>query len=360
MTRPTSFLAKLRRRLSRHFSKIKLSLLLAGLGFFFFLLYSLLAPLTNLFQTLLKGPSAIISFTQDTSRNLKTTHGRTNVLLLGMGGEGHEGALLTDSIIIVSYHHGQKTAALISIPRDLWIDSLKTKINSVYYYGEQKQSGGGLILAKSAVSELTGLPIHYGFAINFDGFKEAIDLVGGIKVNIKQGFDDYRYPIPGMENAYPEELRYEHLRFNAGLANLNGDLALKYVRSRHALGEEGVDFARNQRQQQVILAFKDKLISSETLLNLPKINELLGLYHVYIDTDILDTEYASFAKIALNLDNHSIHTINLTTGDPDSGEIGILEAPQDKHLYQNHWVLIARDNNWNALKLYIQNRLSQE
>lgn len=360
MSRSNNIFSRLKRKLPQHSSKIKLTLLLAGLGLGIFFLYSLVAPLTHLVQTLLKGPSAIISFTQDASQNLKTTQGRTNILLLGMGGEGHEGALLTDSIIVISYNHDQKTATLISLPRDLWVDSLKTKINAVYYYGEQKQAGGGLILAKSAVAEITDLPIHYGFAINFDGFKEAIDLVGGVDVDIKRTFDDYRYPIPGMENAYPEELRYEHLHFDAGLAHLDGELALKYVRSRHAQGEEGTDFARSQRQQQVLIAFKDKLISSKTLLDLPKINQLLGLYQVYIDTDILDTEYASFAKIALNLKSDKIHSISLATDDSKTGEIGILEVPQDKQPYQNQWVLIAKDNNWNALKLYIQNQLNQQ
>jgi len=191
MSRSNNIFSRLKRKLPQHSSKIKLTLLLAGLGLGIFFLYSLVAPLTHLVQTLLKGPSAIISFTQDASQNLKTTQGRTNILLLGMGGEGHEGALLTDSIIVISYNHDQKAATLISLPRDLWVDSLKTKINAVYYYGEQKQAGGGLILAKSAVAEITDLPIHYGFAINFDGFKEAIDLVGGVDVDIKRTFDDY-------------------------------------------------------------------------------------------------------------------------------------------------------------------------
>jgi len=309
-------------------------------------------------QTLLKGPSAIISFTQDPSDTLRSTNDRTNILLLGMGGEGHEGALLTDSMMVVSYHHSDKSISIISLPRDLWIDSLKTKINATYYYGEQKQAGGGLILAKSAISEITGLPIHYGFAINFEGFKEAVDLVGGVDVDVKHTFDDYKYPIPGMEDAYPEELRYEHLHFDAGLTHMDGDRALKFVRSRHAEGDEGTDFARSQRQQLIILAFKDKLVSTRTLLNPQRINELLGLYQVYIDTDILDNEYVPLAKIALTADKEKINTINLTTGDPENNELGILEVPKDKRPYQNQWVLIARDNNWNALKLYIEEQLN--
>jgi LCP family protein required for cell wall assembly len=327
------------------------------MGLAFFALYSLLPPVSGLLKTLLKGPSSIISFTQDPSQNLQATNDRTNLLLLGIGGDGHEGALLTDSMLILSYNHQTKKATLISLPRDLWVDSLKTKINATYYYGEQQQSGGGLLLTKSATKEVTGLPIHYAFVINFEGFKQAIDLVGGIDINIHRSFDDYLYPIPGMENAYPEELRYQHLHFDAGLEHMDGDRALKFVRSRHAEGEEGTDFARNQRQQQVLLALKERLVSTQTLLNPKKITELFDLYRQYIDTDILDTEYAAFAKVALTLDREELTTISLSTGDEETAQLGILEYPTNRTPYQGQYVLIARDGNWNALKQFIQNQL---
>lgn len=355
----SNFISKTQRRLSQHLPLIKTSFLLLVTGLFLFALYSFTPPTLNFLKNLLQGPSTVISLTKDPSQTLRTTNQRTNILLLGMGGEGHQGKLLTDSMLLVSYHHPSHQLTLISIPRDLWVDSLKTKINATYYYGEQKKNGGGLTLAKSSVSEVTGLPVHYAFALDFEGFTKAIDLVGGVEIEIKNSFDDYKYPIPGMENAYPESARYQHIHFDAGLQVMDGNRALKYVRSRNAEGDEGTDFARTQRQQQVLLAFKDKLLSQKTLLKPQKISQLFSLYQQYIKTDIKQTEYPAFARLILSAKTDSIDSIPLATTTQDD-QLGILEHPQNPAPYEGQWVLIPRDNNWTALHQYIKNQLNQK
>lgn len=348
----------LKRFLSRNQDTIKLLLSAVVITLFLAVILDNRAALKTVLNNLLKGPKNLLSLTQDPIDNLKSTNNRTNVLLLGMGGEGHEGALLTDSMVIFSYNHDTNDAHLLSLPRDLWIDSLKTKINATYYYGGQEQEGGGLILTKSAVSEITGVPIHYAFAINFNGFIEAIDLVGGIDVNVERTFDDYKYPVPGKENVFPEEDRYQHLHFDAGPEHMDGETALRFVRSRYAEGEEGTDFARSRRQQLVLLAFKDKVVSTQTLLNPKRISELFTVYQNNIDTDIKDTEYGAFAKIALTVDRNKFKNIVLSA-EEEEGQIAILENPKNRTPYQGQYVLIARDNNWNALKQYIQNELEK-
>lgn len=356
----TSKLSVLRRRLSKFIPYLQyLVYSLIGLAILL-LLHSFLPPLVKFAGNFISGPSSLLTFTKDPKDLLSNTSDRTNLLLLGMGGAGHEGADLTDSMVVISFDHPSKKISLISIPRDIWVDSMKAKINTAFHYGEIKQpQGGGLILAKSAVAEITGLPIHYAFSVDFTGFTKAIDLVGGINVSIDRTFDDYKYPIAGKENVLPESDRYEHLHFDKGPTQLDGVTALKFVRSRYAEGEEGTDFARSARQQKVIEAFRTNLLNQKTLLDGKKLNELFDLYGQYIKTDINKDEYPAFAKLVLLSDTSSIKAITLTASNPQTKEVGILENPKFRAPYQGQYVLIAKDNNWDALKQYIQNNLNR-
>lgn len=355
---PKKFLARAKRVFLSFLPRIKQAILPI---LFLLALVGVLAyrPLwQSVLDRLVKSPQFITNLSKDPAVSLRSTNGRTNILLLGMGGAGHEAPDLTDSMIVVSYSHGSGKLTLISLPRDIWVNSMKAKINTAYYYGEQRQeNGGGLILAKSSVEEITGLPIHYAFAIDFNGFVKAIDLVGGVDVNVERAFDDYEYPIPGKENVFPIADRYEHLHFDAGPQHMDGELALKFVRSRHAQGDEGTDFARSARQRKVILAFKDKVLSTETVLNPAKLTELASLYGQYIHTDIADADYASFIRLALAVNTDQIQSIALTTAaEIPEGGLAILQVG-DPSLYQGQYVLVAKDNNWSALKQYVVNQL---
>src|SRR5258708_10177299 len=89
---------------------------------------------------------------------LKSTDNRVNVLLLGLAGGNHDGAYLTDSIIVASYNLKTKKAVLFSIPRDLWLDNIKQKINAAY---EMKMSEDeGLKFAEDKIDDILGIPIH--------------------------------------------------------------------------------------------------------------------------------------------------------------------------------------------------------
>lgn len=286
---------------------------------------------------------------------LKNTNDRTNFLLLGKGGEGHQAGDLTDSIQVISYDHQTQKITVIGVPRDLWVDSLKAKINTAYYYGEKREKGKGLSLSKASIEEVLGLPIHYSLSLDFSLFTELIDLVGGVTIDVPTVLDDYQYPIAGRENALPIESRYEHLHFDPGVQTLNGDRALKYVRSRHSQGDEGTDFARSRRQRQVLLGFRDSVIKNGLLLNPQKLTELIDLYSKRLDTDLDPSLYPALLKLALTADTGGLKTIPLVTA-KENPQFSILEVA-DKTKYQNQYVLIAKDNNWNALKQYIQNGL---
>ena len=301
---------------------------------------------------------SLVSFIKSPAKTLATTDGRTNFLIMGIRGQGADSPDLTDTMLVVSYSHKDKTATLISIPRDLWVNSLKTKINSVYHYGQFKDSkGGGIKLTQSAISETLGLPIHYSAVVDFSFFKKAIDLVGGIDINVTTAFTDTQFPVPGMEKALPIASRFETISFSAGWQHLDGDLALKFVRSRHAEGEEGTDIARDRRQQQVIAALKQKLSTPKFFMSRDNLAKLYTLIQENTDTNITEKLYPSLLRLAVDTMRQPIREVVISYL-PDEAGFAILDNPPVSTIYLNQWVLVARDNNWMALAQYIQNKLS--
>lgn len=283
--------------------------------------------------------------------NLKSNDNRTNILLLGMGGEGHEGGDLTDSILLVSLDMGTYLATIIPVPRDVWVPTLKAKINTAYHYGEERRAGGGLDLAKSAVSEILGIPVHYGVTLDFQGFIKAIDAVGGIDVVIDNTFDDYKYPIPGKETVEPESARYEHIHFEKGTMHMDGTTALKFARSRHALGDEGTDFARGARQAKIIASFKNKILSTDTLFNNQTLQALKNSVTSSYKTDISSLEQGSFIKLFFQISGkENIKNISITDQ---------FTTPKSLRIYNGQWVLIPK-TTLEEIHKYVETNLQKQ
>jgi len=221
--------------------------------------------------------------------------GRINILFLGYGGANHPGGNLTDTIQVVSIDPDDKSLAMLSIPRDLY-DEIKSpsyagKINGVYDLGNKQTKEGGANLMKQEVGKILDLPIHYYVGIDFSGFKKAVDSIGGIDVYVDKDLYDPLYPAEDM-------IRYKPFKISAGMQHMNGTTALKYARSR----ESTSDFDRSQRQQKVIAAFKDKVLSSGTLNNPEKVVSLVNIAGSSIKTDFSVAEVKSLAKIVNELD----------------------------------------------------------
>lgn len=266
-----------------------------------------------------------------------------NILLMGFGGPGHEGPYLTDSMMVVHIDIKKNKVALLSLPRDLWYklptkskEDFHAKINAIYQLGlfpteypdVDTKTYPDVSLVKKAVSDITGLPIDNYMTVDFTGFTKGIDILGGVVVDVQKTFDDFEYPIegkekelcgreteftqiekylkPGFDPAEKQQLfkdkpeletffksitedpkvafpcRYERLHFDAGKVFMNGETALKYVRSRHS-SQDGTDFGRSERQQQFVKAVKEKAIS---LGIITKIIPLLDELKKHIQTDI--------------------------------------------------------------------------
>lgn len=294
-----------------------------------------------------------------------------NILILGIGGGSHDGPNLTDTIILANLNEEKNKVTLVSIPRDMWVPDLNganKKINEAYSQGEDKQKGGGLRLAEAVVGKVTGQQIDYGIRIDFAGFVKAVDTLGGLDIKVDNTLDDYEYPISGKEDdtcgftqediqqftaTHPAELeaqekftcRYKHLHFDKGLNHMNGEQALEYVRSRHAIGAEGSDFARSKRQQKVIQAFKDKTLSAETIINPGKILTLYNIISASIDTDILSDEFDDFIRLAQKMKGAKITSTVLDTGDEQTNRAGLLQIAPLSSDYDYLSVIIPRVGN---------------
>lgn len=277
--------------------------------------------------------------------------GRTNFLLLGIAGGEHDGRDLTDTIIFASLDKSTGDALLISIPRDLWIPSLRAKINTAYHYGEEKQPGGGIVLAKSAISEAINQQVDYVAVINFSVFERAIDLVGGLNISVSHPFTDLKYPVPGREADPCESCRYQTVSFVAGPQHMDGATALKFVRSRNAEGDEGTDFARSVRQEKIISAFKQKLFSPQIIFNFKMVNQLKQIASQSIVSNITPELYTPLLKLAIKSSRARLRTTAITEPLVYNPPIS---AAQD---YQ--WVLLPKDNKFQTIADYVTDLLEK-
>ncbi len=274
---------------------------------------------------------------------LRPSGGKTNFLLLGIAGKNHAGSDLTDTIFFASVENSTGKTTVLSIPRDIWIAPLRTKLNSVYHYEGPQES-------KELIGQVVGQPIDYIVVIDFDIFKKIIDVLEKIEVNVERTFDDYKYPISGKENDLcngdPEyKCRYEHIHFDAGLQDMDGETALKYVRSRNATGEEGTDFARSLRQQRILLAIKNRIITPEFFVDPRRPVELFQIASQNIKTDVSKDQYFNLVKTAIRF-----RTKNLKMELLDER---FLTNPKTSPKYDNQWVLIPKTGNWEEIHSFV-------
>jgi len=204
-----------------------------------------------------------------------------NVLLLGTDARPDEVDVpRTDTMILASLDPQSQSLGLLSLPRDLWLPipglGFSSKINTAYQLGETEgYPGGGPQLSKDTVSSFIGQPVQYFVRVNFQGFVELVDLIGGVDVVVPATIHDDQYPT--------EDYGYQTFHLDAGVQHLDGETALKYVRTRNI----DDDYSRARRQQQVIRAVADKVLRADMLPTLlPKLPRLLYTMRSSIETDI--------------------------------------------------------------------------
>ena len=261
--------------------------------------------LGNFAQTHVDTPVKIVSKGVDTPDWKKQE--RINILLLGLDRRPEEGnsPTRTDTMLIVTIDPYSKTAGMLSIPRDLWVpiplsdsDIRYNRINTAYFYGDlYKYPGGGPGLAEEAIEyNFPGINIHYYAVVDFEGFGEIVDTLGGITVYLETPLVDNEYPTPD----------YDIMRvyIPAGEQLLDGEKALWYARSRYQNG----DIGRMKRQQQILLAMREKILQLNIL---PKLPQLTRQFADTVKTDLSLTELKKLADLAKNIKAEDITAYSL-------------------------------------------------
>ena len=252
--------------------------------------------------------------------NLTTdSEDRTNFLLLGVGGEGHSGADLTDTIMVASYHHTEETLALLSVPRDLWVKAPSgagMRINAIYEAEHERlnDSTAALHSMTEVASHITNLPVHYFVKIDFKAFTQIVDALGGVDVLVEKEISDPSYPCP-------DEVNYCPFQIAPGLQKLNGEIALKYARSRKTTS----DFDRAKRQQQIMEALREKALSLDVLSSPRKLKKIYDAVESNLETNLSWREVIRLGGLASEFHRGSIANVVISDNPADTG--GLLYAP---------------------------------
>lgn len=266
--------------------------------------------------------------------------GRINVLLLGRAGERHPGKDLTDTVMVLSIDIAKRRIALLSLPRDLLAPlgdtGAQAKLNTLYQSGLSRGEGASIV--RSSVTTITGLPIHYFATIDFDGFKQVIDALGGIQIDVKRDIYDTRYPGPNYS--------YETFELKKGWQKLDGETALKYARMRHN-DPEG-DFGRAKRQQQILQAVRDKVWSLPTFLNPLTLVRLLDSLGGSVATDITPEVARGFLSLVDELDTKSITTAVVDAWKKES----LLRVTHVEGAAGRAFALVPRSGDWDEIRSF--------
>jgi LCP family protein required for cell wall assembly len=290
---------------------LALAVLIASGGFIGWKLYENASKITGD-----KDPVTLISSLIPSKLN--ETNGRVNILLAGYSADdpGHQGADLTDSIMILSIDPSNKTATMFSVPRDLYVDIPGygySKINAAYEDGASEnfsQNGyasGGMGLLEETLHQDFGVTFDYEALIDYTAFKDAVNAVGGVTVDI-QSSDSRGLYDPNTNLDLPN-----------GEVTLNGQEALDLARARgDGYGSYGFpdgDFDRTEHQQQILVALKDKISSGSVISNPLKIADLADAIGNNIKTDMSIGNMETLYEDTKGISNNDINQVTLNSYD---------------------------------------------
>lgn len=287
-----------------------------------------------------------------TQTNYMNTDQRTNMIVMGYGGGSHDGAYLMDSQLVVSVMPQSHHTSLISIPRDLWVKVPGTatgygKVNSVFEYasdfGKNFTAGGDAVAAKA--SSITGLNVKYWMAIDFTGFRNLIDAIGGVDVYVPDSFNAC-YPKNDNDKV---DASWIKVQFNKGQQHMNGATAIEYARAREPLEVCGMgtsqnlaeltDFGRSARQQIIV---KGVLAKVKQISTWPKFSDAMTALEGTIHTNLSLADLSQFAlKMDMN-DSKTAH-IGLSTSN-------VLVSDSSYNLH-------PQNDDWTVVQNYVQKQL---
>ncbi|MCS6836800.1 MAG: LCP family protein [Anaerolineae bacterium] len=229
-----------------------------------------------------------------------------NILLLGMGSYSDNG--LTDAMMILSLNRTTRTAAILSIPRDLYVYVLggygMRKLNQVYYL-VNRDGRDGLLWLKETILYNLGVTIHHHVRTNFSGFAALVDALGGIDISVDCALQDWKLKAPDLDRANPEN--WERFTLDVGVHRLDGATALWYARSRMSSN----DFDRGRRHQDLLRAIWRRVRQANWLADIPRLWQMLS---PYVQTDITLDQALSFLPLALEMEANGLSYYTFTQG----------------------------------------------
>ncbi|MDX1600213.1 MAG: LCP family protein [Anaerolineales bacterium] len=232
----------------------------------------------------------------DPVQPLRLPNDAVNVLLLGSDRRSGR-TFRTDTIILVSIHPSKRAAALISVPRDLYVylpGFNMQRINAALPLGDSfGYPGGGRAMLADAIQYNLGISVDYFAQVDMSGFQRIVDRLDGIEVHVSCSYTDWRLISPELD---PEdEDNWALYTVPAGVVQMNGDLALWYARSR----AKSSDFDRARRQQEVLRAMHRRVLRLDLI---PKIPELYGEMVEAVSTDLSLTDLIRLAPQAARIE----------------------------------------------------------
>jgi polyisoprenyl-teichoic acid--peptidoglycan teichoic acid transferase len=224
-----------------------------------------------------------------------------NILLLGRDTERSSNSYRTDVIIIASINKAARSVSLLTIPRDLFVyipGWTMNRINIAANRGDAvRYPGGGVALLQQTILYNLGIPTHGWARVDFEGFRNIVDIVGGVDVPVSCAMQDWRLIDAALNDQDPDN--WELYTVEAGVRHMDGDLALWYARSR----KRSSDYDRSRRQHQVLRAIFDQALRLQMLTRVP---EFYGQYREVVDTDLGLGDLLQFVPMGLNLDRANI------------------------------------------------------
>ena len=276
-----------------------------------------------------------------------------NILLSGIGGDGHDGGDLTDTMIVASIDMKNENIMMLSIPRDLWVTTTKfgqSRINEIYRnvknrleqqfdMKEEVAKVQSMKILMREIENITGLEIPYYARIDFNGFTEIVDAIDGIEVDVRETIVDEKYP--------DGKWGYETFMIQKGTRVLDGVTALKYARSRHGTS----DFDRARRQQEIINAIKEKALSLDLITSPRKLKKLHSIVKNHFETNMLFQESFTLASNAMSFNKSSLITSVLND---DLGTRGGFLATPPRVDYGGAFVLIPYSgvNDYSRIQIF--------
>lgn len=266
------------------------------------------------------------------------------LLFLGVPGGDHKAPYLTDSIIL--FYYQKPRLFFFSLPRDLLVrvpgQDYYTKLNALYVLDRQIQKEPSLIVQK--IQELSGLPIDFYVVVDLELVKKIINILDGINISVTQDIYDPRFPGPNNS--------YQTFELKAGWRYLDGETALKYIRTRSS---PGGDFDRMDRQQQLLLVAKRKVSGLNPLTSLPELIKIYQNLKEHIITNLNIRQILSSGKLFEKLEQGDVARFVINR------ESGLLQNGRALFGDEEAYVLLptAGRDNYEEIREFIKEKLNQ-